>query len=30
MVVQPAQNGNGQDVTLRLHSARMRRIFAEG
>jgi len=30
MVVQPAQNGNGKDVTMRLHSARMRRSFAEG
>jgi hypothetical protein len=30
MVVQPAQNRNGNDVTVRLHSPRVRRILAQG
>ena len=30
LVVQPAQNQNGNDVTVRLHRARVRRILAQG
>jgi len=30
LVVQAAQNRNGKDVTVRLHSARVRRVLAQG